>query len=204
MRLIESIRRKGIKNEAVLKALEAVPRHLFLDKAFEELAYEDKPLPILQEQTISQPFTVAYQTELLDIQPRDKVLEIGTGSGYQSAILAALGARVFTVERHEPLFKKAQETLQMLGFEQVRCFLRDGWKGLPEFAPFDKIIVTAGAAEVPKALLEQLAVGGILVIPVGKDAQIMHIIRRVSAAEYDDKKLEGFRFVPMLHGINKK
>lgn len=203
-RLVDSLRRKGIRDENVLQAMMAVPRHFFLDQAFEEWAYHDQPFPIGEEQTISQPFTVAYQTELLEIRLRDKVLEIGTGSGYQAAILAAMGARVFTVERHEPLYLNAQALLKQMGFENIRCFLRDGWKGLPEFAPFQKIIVTAGAEEIPEVLLRQLDIGGIMVIPVGKDGQTMHRIRRTGESSFDDAELEDFRFVPMLHGIEKK
>ncbi|HNL39819.1 MAG TPA: protein-L-isoaspartate(D-aspartate) O-methyltransferase, partial [Saprospiraceae bacterium] len=180
------------------------PRHFFLDKAFEEHAYEDKPFPIGNQQTISQPYTVAYQSALLEVKKRDRILEIGTGSGYQAAILGAMGARVFTVERQEALFLKSRELLEQLGFANIRCFFRDGSKGLPEFAPYDKIIVTAGAPVVPQPLKEQLAVGGILVIPVGEDVQYMYRITRVSETEFREEMLDAFRFVPFLEGVKKK
>lgn len=204
-RLVEQLRQRGITDEAVLAAIGAVPRHFFLDKAFEEHAYEDKPFPIGHQQTISQPFTVAYQTALLQIHPGDRVLEIGTGSGYQAAILAALGARVFSVERQEALYHKAQDLLKKLGFNTVRCFFRDGNLGLPEWAPFNKMIATAGAAEVPKALLEQLAVGGILVIPVGdSEGQRMLRILRTGPAAFETETLDDFRFVPFLGGLERR
>ena len=199
-KLIEGIRAKGIRSEQVLQAMGKLPRHFFLDKAFEERAYEDAAFPIGNEQTISQPFTVAYQTQLLDIQPREKVLEIGTGSGYQAAILALLGARVYTVERQELLHHRAKKLLDKLGLGNIRCFYRDGYKGLPEFSPFDKILVTAGATEIPSALLEQLKVGGVLVIPVGKKVQRMLHVQRVSEMEYKQKELDTFKFVPFLKG----
>lgn len=203
-KLVESIKRRGIRDERILTAMEALPRHFFLEKAFEEKAYEDTAFPIGCEQTISQPYTVAYQTALLEIQKRDKVLEIGTGSGYQAAILALLGARVYTVERQEALYYKAKALLAKLGMRNVRCFFRDGSKGLPEFAPFDKILATAGAEEIPQALLEQLAIGGMLVIPVGADVQRMERITRVSEKEYKTEKFDHFRFVPFLTGIQNK
>ncbi|MCB0551937.1 MAG: protein-L-isoaspartate(D-aspartate) O-methyltransferase [Phaeodactylibacter sp.] len=202
--LINELRRKGINDEQVLAAMDALPRHFFLDKAFEEWAYEDKPFPIGHDQTISQPFTVAYQTLLLQIKKRDKVLEVGTGSGYQAGLLALLGARVYTVERQEGLFQKAKLLLKELKLGNIRCYLRDGYKGLPEFAPFDKIIVTAGASEVPEPLLEQLAIGGILVIPVGDPVQHMHRITRLSESNYQDESLGAFRFVPFLKGLEKE
>ena len=200
--LVEELRRKGISDERLLAAIETLPRHFFLDKAFEEWAYKDKPFPIGNDQTISQPYTVAYQTSLLRIKKRDKVLEVGTGSGYQAALLAMLGARVYTVERQEALYEKAKALLSKLKLGNVRCYLRDGYKGLPEFAPFDKIIVTAGATGVPPALLKQLAIGGILVIPVGEHVQKMHRFIRLSEDEYDDQVLANFRFVPLLKGLN--
>ncbi len=203
-RLVETLRRRGIRDEGVLTAIGSVPRHFFLDKAFEEHAYEDKPFPIGNKQTISQPYTVAYQTALLEVKNRDRVLEIGTGSGYQAAILGAMGARVFTVERHEPLHLRAKALLESMGFSNIRCFFRDGMKGLPEFAPYDKIVVTAGAPVVPEPLKAQLAVGGILVIPVGEDVQYMYRITRVSDTEYREEMLDAFRFVPFLEGLQKK
>lgn len=203
-RLVETLRQRGIRDEGVLMAIGTVPRHFFLDKAFEEHAYEDKPFPIGNKQTISQPFTVAYQTALLEIKNRDRVLEIGTGSGYQAAILGAMGARVFTVERQETLHLRAKALLESMGFSNIRCYFRDGMKGLPEFAPYDKIIVTAGAPVVPEPLKAQLAVGGILVIPVGEDVQYMYRITRISATEFREEMLDAFRFVPFLEGLQKK
>ena len=202
--MVDALRRRGITDEAVLAAMAAVPRHFFLDNAFVEHAYEDKPFPIGCEQTISQPFTVAYQTVLLDIKNGDRVLEVGTGSGYQASILAALGARVFTVERQEQLYFSTKTLLEKLGFKTVKCFFRDGSKGLAEKAPFDKILVTAGAPLVPKPLKEQLVVGGILVIPVGETVQQMLKITRLSATEFQEERLDDFRFVPFLEGVKRK
>lgn len=203
-RMVDGLRQRGIQDEAVLAAMAAVPRHYFLEKTFEEHAYEDKPFPIGCEQTISQPFTVAYQTVLLEVKNGDNVLEIGTGSGYQAAILAVLGAKVFTVERQEALYQHTKKLLEALGFKTVKCFFRDGSKGLPEKAPFDKIIVTAGAPVVPQPLKEQLAIGGILVIPVGESVQKMLKIKRISATEYKEERFHDFRFVPFLEGVERK
>lgn len=201
-KLVKELREKGISDERVLQAIGALPRHYFLDKAFEEWAYKDAAFPIGNEQTISQPYTVAYQTVLLDVQKREKVLEIGTGSGYQAALLAMLGARVYTVERQELLYKRARTLLGKLQVGNVRCFYRDGAKGLPEHAPFDKIIVTAAAREVPQKLLEQLKINGVMVIPVGGEVQKMYRITRVSETEFQTEKLHRFRFVPFLEGTN--
>jgi len=202
--MVDALRQRGITDEAVLAAMAAVPRHYFLDKAFEEHAYEDKPFPIGCEQTISQPFTVAYQTQLLDLKNGDRVLEIGTGSGYQAAILAALGAKVFTVERQEALYFSTKKHLDELGLKTVKCFFRDGSKGLSEKAPFDKIIVTAGAPVIPEPLKQQLAIGGILVIPVGESVQTMLRIKRLSETEFEEQRLADFRFVPFLEGVRRK
>ena len=202
-RLIEDLRKRGITDEAVLAAMQAVPRHVFLDKAFEDHAYEDKPFPIGHEQTISQPFTVAYQSALLNIKTGDRVLEIGTGSGYQAAILAVLGAKVYTVERQEGLYHRSKELLQSMGFRTVHCFLRDGSQGLPHYAPFDKIIVTAGAPVVPEPLKQQLVIGGVLVIPVGEEVQKMLKITRISESDFQLETLDNFRFVPFLEGIKR-
>lgn len=202
-RLIEKLRERGISDERILAAMEALPRHYFLDKAFEEHAYEDKAFPIGSEQTISQPYTVAYQTSLLEIKKRDKILEIGTGSGYQAAILVLMGARVYTVERQEALFQKTKALLEELKVGNIRCFLRDGTKGLAEYAPFDKILVTAGAIGIPEALLQQLKIGGMLVIPVGEDVQKMYRITRISEKEFKQEAFDDFRFVPFLEGIKK-
>ncbi len=201
--LVQTLRDKGIEDERVLNAMERLPRHFFLDKAFEEWAYEDKPFPIGSDQTISQPYTVAYQTSLLQVEERQKVLEVGTGSGYQAALLAMLGARVYTVERQEPLYKKAKQLLKDLQLGNVRCYLRDGHNGLPEFAPFDRILVTAGAKEVPSPLLEQLHEGGKMVIPVGGKSQRMKRITRVEEDRYAFEDFANFRFVPFLKGINR-
>ena len=202
-RLIDTLYEKGIRDERILQAFNLVPRHLFLDKAFEEWAYTDKAFPIGNKQTISQPFTVAYQTDLLEIKRRDKVLEIGTGSGFQSAILDTLGARVLTVERQELLYEKTNELLLKLGFTNIRTFLKDGMDGLPKYAPFDKIIVTAAANEIPTALLSQLKIGGILIIPIGKERQQMCKIIKESATQYKRIYLDYFKFVPLLKGLNK-
>ena len=204
-KLVETIRAKGIKDEKVLSAINSLPRHFFMERAFEEWAYVDKAFPIGSDQTISQPYTVAFQTELLQIKKRDKVLEVGTGSGYQAAILALLGARVHTIERQEELFHKTNELLEMLEVGNIRTYFRDGYKGLPEFAPFDKMIVTAGAKEIPEALKNQLKIRGVLVIPVGDDnVQKMYRITRISEKEFKKEEFADFRFVPFLKGTNKK
>ncbi|MBN3036683.1 MAG: protein-L-isoaspartate(D-aspartate) O-methyltransferase [Bacteroidales bacterium] len=197
-RLIDGIRQKGIRDEAVLKAMEKVPRHLFMDSSFLEFAYEDKPFPIGSGQTISQPFTVAFQTELLEIREGHKVLEVGTGSGYQACILYELGARVFTVERQKSLFLKTKHLLANMNFA-IRTFYGDGYKGLQAFAPFDRILVTAAAPYIPDALREQLARGGIMVIPVGADdVQVMKRIIKAEDGIYHEEDHGLFRFVPLL------
>lgn len=199
-RLALQLYEKGIKDEQVLSAIQTLPRHFFLDKAFEEHAYEDKAFPIESNQTISQPYTVAYQTELLEVKKREKILEVGTGSGYQTAILALMGARVYTIERQERLYHQAKAMLEKLGFLGVRFYFKDGYKGLGEFAPFDKILVTAGAPFIPPALKKQLKIGGKLVIPVGQQQQQMIRLTRVGKEEYQQEQLENFRFVPLLKG----
>jgi len=201
-RLIETLREKGIEDERILRAFDLVPRHLFLDKAFEEWAYTDKAFPIGHKQTISQPFTVAYQTDLLEIKGKDKVLEIGTGSGFQAAILSTLGASVFTVERQELLYKKTSELLRRLGLGNIKLFHRDGYEGLPRYAPFDKIIVTAAAPKIPKELCEQLAIGGKMIIPIGKRTQYMYRIERLTETKFRNEKLGKFQFVPFVEGKN--
>lgn len=204
-KLVETIRAKGIRDEKVLTAINSLPRHFFMEKGFEEWAYVDKAFPIGSDQTISQPYTVAFQTELLQIKKRDKVLEVGTGSGYQAAILALLGARVHTIERQEELFHKTNQLLGMLDVGNIRTYFRDGYKGIPEFAPFDKMIVTAGAKDIPTALKNQLKIGGILVIPVGDgNTQKMYRITRISEKEFKKEEFADFRFVPFLKGTNKK
>jgi len=202
--LIDSLRKKGIRDEHVLRAMEEIPRHCFLDRAFEEWAYRDVPFPIGSEQTISQPYTVAFQTEILQVKPRHKILEIGTGSGYQACVLAEMGAKVYTLERLESLFQRAHDLLIELGYRRIRCFLKDGYEGLPRFAPFDRILVTAGALEVPETLLEQLTIGGIMVIPVGHDdSQEMLRITRTGKDTYRTENFGLFRFVPFLKGTDQ-
>jgi len=200
-KLLETLIKKGIKDEAVLAAIGSIPRHCFLDGAFEEQAYEDRAFPIGAEQTISQPYTVAYQTMLLEINKRDTVLEIGTGSGYQACVLAEMGARVFTVERQEELHESAKRMFELLGYPRIRAYLRDGYKGLREFAPFDRILVTAAAPYIPDALLEQLKPGGILVIPVGDGNQTMTRVRCIAEKDFVYEELDAFRFVPFLKGV---
>ena len=202
-KLIETLRNKGVKDERILAAIGKIPRHAFLDRAFEDWAYQDAAFPIGNEQTISQPYTVAYQTDLLQIKPKDKVLEIGTGSGYQAVVLAELGAKVYTIERQKTLYEKTNKLLRELGYGQIRMFLKDGMEGLERFAPFDKILVTAAAKTIPKALKEQLAIGGLLVIPVGEeDGQVMYRLTRIDQTKYNTEKFDYFRFVPLLKGIN--
>ena len=200
--LVELIREKGIKDEKVLKAINAIPRHLFMDSSFEDHAYQDKAFPIAAGQTISQPFTVAFQTELLQVEPGDLILEVGTGSGYQAAVLCELGAKVYTIERQKKIFKNTKNFLQQLGYRPKYMSFGDGYKGLPEYAPFDKIIVTAGAPFVPKPLMSQLKVGGRLVIPVGEDSQIMTLFKRISSTKFQKETFGEFRFVPLLEDKN--
>lgn len=201
-RLVRELEEMGITDNRVLQAINIIPRHFFINPSFETMAYENKALPIASEQTISQPYTVAYQTELLHIEPREKVLEIGTGSGYQAAVLATLGARLYTIERHEALFLNSKKLLRNLGLSNIRLFHRDGYEGLKEYAPFDKIIATAAAPKIPKTLCEQLAIGGIMVIPIGKRTQYMYRIERLSETKFRNEKLGKFRFVPFLEGIS--
>lgn len=196
------LKEKGISDEAVLNAIKKIPRHLFIDSSFENHAYQDKAFPIAAEQTISQPYTVAFQSETLSVKPDDKILEIGTGSGYQTAVLLELGAEVYSIERQLELFKKTSLFLPKLGYKPKKFIFGDGYIGLKEQAPFDKIIVTAGAPYVPKALLAQLKVGGMLLIPVGNKTQIMTQFIRKSATDFDKKELGDFAFVPMLQKKN--
>ncbi len=200
--LAEVVASKGIKDPKVLKAIKTVPRHLFLDSGFEDHAYQDKAFPIGADQTISQPYTVAYQTELLRVRAGDKILEIGTGSGYQTAVLLRLNAKVYTIERQQELFKKTKLFFEKMGYRPKKMVFGDGYKGLPEEAPFDGIIVTAGAPKVPKALLSQLKVGGRLVIPVGVEEQTMVLFERKSEKKFEKKELGAFRFVPLLEDKN--
>ncbi len=203
--LVKTLIDKGINDEAVINAIQAVPRHYFFEKAFLEHAYQDKAFPIGEGQTISQPYTVAVQTQLLNIKPGDKVLEIGTGSGYQCCILMELGAKVFTIEYNKKLYERAKVQLRTMGY-RPHFRLGDGTKGWPTFAPYDKIIVTAGAPSVPEALIEQLAPGGILVIPVGgEDHQEMLRIIKEADGKLKTEKHDYFRFVPLVgkHGWRK-
>ena len=198
MQLVNLLKEKGISDPAVIDALAFVPRHWFMDAGLAAHAYKNKAYPIAAEQTISHPYTVAFQSELIAIKPGDKVLEIGTGSGYQTAILRAMNAQIFTIERQRELFKKTQRLFEQLGLRPKKYLLGDGYLGLPDDAPFDAILVTAGAPFVPKALLSQLKIGGRLVIPIGNDPQIMHRFTRTGKKTFDKETFGEFRFVPML------
>ncbi len=200
--LVKTLVAKGIQDKNVLKAIAIIPRHLFMDSGFMDFAYQDKAFPIAAEQTISQPYTVAFQSELLEIKSGDKILEIGTGSGYQTAVLIEMGAKVYTVERQKELFKKTKLFLPRLNYKPKKNVFGDGYKGMPEDAPFDGIIVTAGAPFIPKPLLAQLKIGGKLVIPVGDDVQIMTLIIRKGDKDFEKHELGKFRFVPMLGDKN--
>lgn len=199
-RLVEGLKIKGIRNEKVLEAIGKVPRHLFMESTFIQFAYKDQAFPIGAGQTISQPYTVAMQTQLLQIEKGEKVLEVGTGSGYQAAVLIEMGAKVFTIERQKELYTRVHKFLPEIGYNPA-CFFGDGYKGLPNFAPFDKIIVTAGATFVPEDLKQQLAIEGRMVIPVGSDQrQEMTVITRISEDEFLSEKHGDFVFVPLLKG----
>jgi protein-L-isoaspartate(D-aspartate) O-methyltransferase len=198
-KLTETVKSKGIKAKAVLEAIEAVPRHFFFESSFLEFAYDDKAFPIAAGQTISQPYTVAFQTELLNIQKGEKVLEIGTGSGYQASVLAKMGAKVFTIERHKSLYTKTKTFLPEIGFHAIKCYYGDGFAGLPTFAPFDKILITAAVSFIPEALIQQLKPGGLLVLPLGgEDSQTMTLVEKTPSGEINTSKHGYFRFVPML------
>ncbi|MGO2358784.1 MAG: protein-L-isoaspartate(D-aspartate) O-methyltransferase [Mesonia sp.] len=200
--LVEILRDKGITDEKVLAAINKIPRHLFMDSSFEDHAYQDKAFPIAANQTISQPYTVAFQTQLLEVKKGDKILEIGTGSGYQTAVLCELGAQVYSIERQQELYKKTKLFLNKIGYRPKYLTFGDGYKGLPLYKPFDKSIVTAGAPYVPNPLLAQLKVGGRLVIPVGTESQVMTLFVRKSAKEFEKKEFGEFRFVPLLEDKN--
>lgn len=195
--LLAEIRNKGIIDETVIAAIGKIPRHIFMDTAFVDFAYVDKAFPIAAGQTISQPYTVAFQTQLLGIKKGEKVLEIGTGSGYQTAVLCELGAKVFSIERHKVLSDKAKKIFQELNYTP-KTFFGDGFKGLPAFAPFDKIIITCGAPLIPDDLVAQLKTGGMMVIPVGDKEQIMKTVIKKPGGELDIIDLDKFKFVPML------
>ena len=201
-RLVNTLKKKGIVKAEVLNAIGKIPRHLFMDSSFVDHAYTDKAFPIAADQTISQPYTVARQTELLEVKRGDKVLEVGTGSGYQAAVLLEIGVALYTIERQNELFKKTNIFLPKLGYKPKRMIFGDGYKGLEEEAPFDGIIVTAGAPYVPQPLLAQLKVGGRLVIPVGEDVQIMTVFTRKSMTEFEKDEFGEFRFVPLLEDKN--
>ncbi len=197
-KLAEEVRLKGIRDERILAAIANIPRHVFMDSSFTEFAYQDKPFPIGSGQTISQPYTVAYQTELLNVQKGHKVLEIGTGSGYQACVLAELGAKVFSIERHHALYLKAKELMSQLSYP-MRLFYGDGYKGLPTFAPFDRILITAAAPEIPQALIDQLKPDGIMVVPFGHgQTQLMQRISKLADGGLKKESFGEFRFVPML------
>ena len=203
-KLISELRKKGITDEEVLRAMDTVPRHVFMDHAFLIHAYVDKAFPISSGQTISQPYTVAIQTSLLEVKRRDKILEIGTGSGYQAAILAEMGAKVYTIERHRELFLKAQKILVSLGYS-ADFFFGDGYAGKPQYGPYDGIVITAAAREIPGELLKQLKTGGRLVAPVGdSSSQVMTLVRRTGEGSYEYSSHGHYVFVPMLRGIVKE
>ena len=200
--LVEGIRRKGIRDENVLAAIANIPRHFFMDETQDEVAYVDKAFPIGEGQTISQPYTVAYQTELLQVKPLDKVLEIGTGSGYQAAVLAEMGTKLFTIERQKKLFDRNQKFSFLRHYPNISFFYGDGYEGLPRHAPFDKILLTAAAPEVPPNLVQQLKTGGIMVLPWGEHGNSQRMVR-ITKMENDELKEEAFdlfSFVPMLKG----
>ncbi|MCK9413773.1 MAG: protein-L-isoaspartate(D-aspartate) O-methyltransferase [Prolixibacteraceae bacterium] len=200
-KLVDEIRAKGISDEQVLQAMNSVPRHLFMDNSFIGFAYVDKAFPISSGQTISQPYTVAFQTEALQVKRTDKVLEVGTGSGYQAAVLCEMGVSLFTIERQRSLYDFARILLPKLGYHP-QFFYGDGYLGLPTYGPFDKIIVTAGADTVPLKLKEQLVIGGRMVIPVGnRQHQVMKIILRINENDYSEQEVGNFVFVPMLPGL---
>ncbi|WP_167613028.1 protein-L-isoaspartate(D-aspartate) O-methyltransferase [Maribellus sediminis] len=199
-RLVDGLKIKGVRDDRVLAAIGKVPRHLFMDSGFINFAYKDQAFPIGAGQTISQPYTVACQTQLLQIEKNEKVLEVGTGSGYQAAVLLEMGAKVFTIERQKELYAKVHKFLPSIGYSPA-CFFGDGYNGLPNFAPFDKIIVTAGASSIPIELKNQLKIGGRMVIPVGdNNKQEMYVVTRVDENEFKTEKHGRFLFVPMLKG----
>lgn len=200
--LAKLLEEKGITDKSILEAIKKIPRHLFLNSSFEDYAYQDKAFPIAAGQTISQPYTVAFQTQLLDVKKGDKILEIGTGSGYQTAVLCLLGAKVYSVERQNELFKTTSLLLPKLGIRPKHLSFGDGYKGLPNHAPFDSIIVTAGAPIIPKPLMAQLKIGGKLVIPVGESEQVMTMLIRKNETQFEKHEFGDFKFVPLLENKN--
>jgi len=200
-KLVDGVRDKGITDERVLKALEDIPRHFFMDSAFDEKAYEDKAFPIGEGQTISQPYTVAYQSQLLQVKPFEKVLEIGTGSAYQAAVLAAMGALVYTIERQKKLFDLTRQFTFLKKYPNIKFFYGDGYEGLPTYAPFDKVLITAAAPAIPPKLMDQLKPGGMMVVPVGEgEIQQMMRITKQSNGSIKEEVFDNFSFVPMLEG----
>ncbi|HVM88621.1 MAG TPA: protein-L-isoaspartate(D-aspartate) O-methyltransferase [Puia sp.] len=201
--LIDSIKAKGISDERVLHAMLHIPRHFFMDSAFDKIAYEDRAFPIAENQTISQPYTVAYQSQLLEVKPFEKVLEIGTGSAYQASVLAEIGAQVFTIERQKKLFEQNKSFQYLKKYPNIKFFYGDGYEGLPTYAPFDKIIVTAAAPMIPSKLMEQLKTGGKMVIPVG-DGKVQRMLRltKQEGGILKEEEFDNFSFVPMLGGRN--
>jgi protein-L-isoaspartate(D-aspartate) O-methyltransferase len=199
-KLVAELRNKGITDEEVLRAVDTVPRHVFMDPAFLIHAYVDKAFPLSSGQTISQPFTVAFQTSLLKVKKRDKILEIGKGSGYQAAILAEMGARVYTIERYRELFVRAQQTIAALGYS-VGFFYGDGYEGKPQYGPYDGILITAAAPEIPEKLLQQLKTGGRMVVPLGAGSQVMTVVEKTGDDSFEYSQHGSFVFVPMLKGI---
>lgn len=200
-KLVAGIRSKGITDEKVLDAINKVPRHFFLDSAFDEVAYEDRAFPIGEDQTISQPYTVAYQSQLLEVKPFQKVLEIGTGSAYQATVLAEMGAQVYTIERHKKLFEANKKFDHLKKYPTIKFFYGDGFEGLPTYAPFDRIIITAAAPEIPPKLLDQLKPGGKMVLPVGTgDIQQMMRITKLESGALKEEVFDHFSFVPMIEG----
>lgn len=200
-KLVEILKKKGIEQKQVLSAINEIPRHLFFDEAFVDHAYEDKAFQIGEGQTISQPFTVAYMSAWLEVEPGMKILEVGTGSGYQACVLAQMGAKVFSIERYKILYEASKKMLQQLGYSSVKTFFGDGYAGLPVYAPFDRIIITAAAPEIPQILLKQLKIGGIMVVPLGKDEnQMMVKLTKTSDKDFKREAGDNFKFVPMLPG----
>lgn len=200
-KLVEGIRSKGISDEKLLNAINSIPRHFFLDSAFDEVAYEDRAFPIGEGQTISQPYTVAYQTQLLEVKPFEKILEIGTGSGYQAVVLAVMGAQVFTIERQKKLFDNNKLFPYLQGFHNIKFFYADGYEGLPTYAPFDKILITAAAPEVPLKLIGQLRPGGMMVLPLGSgEVQRMMRVTKLMSGAIKEEVFDHFSFVPMIEG----
>ncbi|MBR8535985.1 protein-L-isoaspartate(D-aspartate) O-methyltransferase [Carboxylicivirga sediminis] len=199
-RLVEELRRKRITDERVLEAIGRVPRHLFLESSFIKFAYQDKAFPIGAGQTISQPYTVALQSQLLEVKAGEKILEVGTGSGYQAAVLIEMGVKLFSIERQGELYQRSVRLLRELGY-QGRFYLGDGYEGLAAQAPFDKIIITAGAPVIPRNLLMQLKVGGMMVIPFGDKKQVLMRIIRINEDEFEQEEIEECAFVPMLNGV---